>query len=119
MPRRKKSAAAKAEQPSRAELIRRTARTLGKPIRPRDIIAALKEEGVTVSSTLVSKTLAAAGFRRRRRRRRAGTSADARQTKTAGGSFNLEALIAAKSLIEKVGGVENAQAALSALKKLQ
>jgi hypothetical protein len=63
--------------------------------------------------------LAAAGFRRRRRRRRAGTSAFARQTKTAGGSFSLDALIAAKSLIEKVGGVENAQAALSALKKLQ
>jgi hypothetical protein len=34
-------------------------------------------------------------------------------------SLNLDALIAAKALIEKVGGVENAQAALGALKKLQ
>jgi hypothetical protein len=100
-------------------MIRRTARTLGKPVRPRDIIAALKEEGVTVSSTLVSKTLAAAGFRRRRRRRKARTSADVRQATSAGGLLNLDALIAAKTLIEKVGGVENAQAALSALKKLQ
>jgi hypothetical protein len=119
MPRRKKSTAAKAEQPSRAEMIRQTARTLGKRVRPRDIIATLRERGVTVSSTLVSKTLAAAGFRRRRRRRRVGNSADARQAAGAGGSLNLEALIAAKALIEKVGGVENAQAALSAMKKLQ
>ena len=118
MPRPKKSAAAKAEQPSRAEMIRQTAQTLGKRVRPRDIIATLREKGVTVSSTLVSKTLAAAGFRRRRRRRRAGTSADARQTTSAGGSLNLDALIAAKALIEKVGGVENAQAAHSALKRL-
>ena len=99
-------------------MIRQTAQTLGRRVRPRDIIAALKEQGVTVSSTLVSKTLAAAGFRRRRRKRRARTNADVRQT-TGGGSLNLDALIAAKALIEKVGGVENAQAALSALKKLQ
>src|SRR6266566_1066251 len=119
MPRRKKPAAAKAEQPSRAEMIRQTAQTLGKRVRPRDIIATLKEKGVTVSSTLVSKTLAAAGFRRRRRRRKLGGRADVRQTNSAAGPLNLDALIAAKVLIEKVGGVENAQAALSALKRLQ
>ena len=119
MPRPKKSAAANAEQLNRTEMIRQTAQTLGKPVRPRDIIAALKDKGVTVSSTLVSKTLAAAGFRRRRRRRRAGASTEARQTNSVGGSLNLDALIAAKALIEKVGGVENAQAALSALKRLQ
>jgi hypothetical protein len=119
MSRRKKSAAAKAEQPSRAELIRQTAQSLGRRVRPRDIIAALKDKGVTVSSTLVSKTLAAEGFRRRRRRRKLGAGAKARQAMSAGGSLNLDALIAAKVLIEKVGGVENAQAALSALKKLQ
>jgi hypothetical protein len=119
MPRRKKSAAAKAEQPSRAELIRQTAQSLGRRVRPRDIIAALKDKGVTVSSTLVSKTLAAAGFRRRRRRRKLGAGAEARQAMSAGGSLNLDALIAAKALIEKVGGVENAQAALSGLKRLQ
>ena len=38
---------------------------------------------------------------------------------TGASGLNLDALIAAKSLIEKVGSVENAQAALSALKKLQ
>ncbi len=100
-------------------MIRQTAQTLGKRVRPRDIIATLKEKGVTVSSTLVSKTLAAAGFRRRRRRRKLGGRADVRQTNSAAGPLNLDALIAAKVLIEKVGGVENAQAALSALKRLQ
>jgi hypothetical protein len=100
-------------------MIRQTAHTLGKPVRPRDIIAVLGEKGVTVSSTLVSKTLAAAGFHRRRRRRKVRSRVDVRPTNSAGGSLNLDALIAAKALIEKVGGVEIAQAALSALKKLQ
>jgi hypothetical protein len=98
-------------------MIRQTAQALGKRVRPRDIIVALKEKGVTVSHTLVSKTLHAAGFRRKRRRRKAG--ADALPAKSAGSSLNLDALLAAKALIEKVGGIENAQAAISALKKLQ
>jgi hypothetical protein len=102
---------------SKAELIRQTAQSLPKPIRPRDIIAKLKEQGVDVSYALVSSTLKAAGLRRRRRRRRAGASAA--RTPAAANGLNLDALIAAKSLIEKVGGVEIAQAALSALKKLQ
>ena len=119
MPRPKKSPAARAEQPSRAEMIRQTARAMGGKVRPRDIIAALKEKGVTVSSTLVSKTLAAAGFRRKRRRRKAGAGADSRPAMSAGSSLNLDALLAAKALIAKVGGIENAQAAISAMKKLQ
>jgi hypothetical protein len=119
MPLPKKTRAAKTEQPSRAEMIRQTARAIGGKVRPRDIIAALKEKGVAVSSTLVSKTLAAAGFRRRRRRRKPGAGGNARQAASGGGSLDLGALIAAKALIEKVGGIENAQAAISALKKLQ
>jgi hypothetical protein len=117
MPRPKKTRTAKAEQPSRAEMIRQTAKALGKRVRPRDIIAALNEKGVEVSSTLVSTTLAAAGFRRRRHGRKGSASADA--TNSTGHRLNLDALIAAKALIEKVGGFENAQAAISALKKLQ
>jgi hypothetical protein len=117
MPRPKKSAATKGEQPSRAEMIRQTAKALGKRFRPRDIIATLKEKGVTVSSTLVSKTLAAAGFRRRRRGRKGSTGPTT--PNSSGHGLNLDALIAAKALIEKVGGYENAKAALSALKRLQ
>jgi hypothetical protein len=114
MPRRKKPAAA---QPSKAEMIRQTAKTLGKRVRPRDIIAKLKEQGVEVSSALVSSTLKAAGFRRKRRGRKSGAAVVRARAATNG--LSLDALIAAKSLIEKVGGIENAEAAISALKKLQ
>jgi hypothetical protein len=114
MPRRKKPAA---EQPSKAEMIRQTAKSLGKKVRPRDIIAKLKEQGVEVSSALVSSTLRAAGLRPKRRRRKAAVK-KVRATATANG-LNLDALIATKALIEKIGGIENAEAAISALKKLQ
>ena len=102
---------------SKAELIRQTAQSIPKPIRPRDIIAHLKEQGIEVSYALVSSTLRAAGLRRRRRRRKAGVGAVGMPA--AANGLNLDALIAAKSLIEKVGGIENAQAAISAMKKLQ
>jgi arginine repressor len=101
---------------SKAELIRQTAQSIPKPIRPRDIIAHLKDQGVEVSYALVSSTLRAAGLRRRRRRRTAGGAV---AMPAAANGLNLDALIAAKSLIEKVGGIENAQTALSALKKLR
>jgi hypothetical protein len=62
-------------------------------------------------------TLRSAGYRRKRSGRKvAGVTAAAASSSN---GQNLDALIAAKSLIEKVGGLENAQAALSALKKLQ
>ncbi len=60
-----KKAAAKSGQVNKAEMIRKTAKSMGKTVRPRDIIAALKEKGVTVSSALVSKTLKRAGFHRK------------------------------------------------------
>jgi hypothetical protein len=41
------------------------------------------------------------------------------RTRATANGLNLDALIAAKSLIEKVGGIENAEAAISALKKLR
>jgi hypothetical protein len=104
----------KNDNASKAELIRQTAKALPKPIRPRDIIAALKEKGVSVSSQQVSSTLRAAGFRRRRRRKSVGTAS---QSPTANG-LNLDALLAAKALIAKVGSVEVAEEALRALRKL-
>jgi hypothetical protein len=118
VPRPKKPKAAEGEQPSRAEMIRQTARALGKRVRPRDIIATLKDKGVTVSHTLVSKTLHAAGFRRKRQprgRKAAGTTS---ATPALGNGLNVEALIAAKALIAKVGSVGVAEEALKVLKKL-
>jgi hypothetical protein len=114
MPRLKKSAS---EQLSKAEMIRQTAKSLGKSVRPRDIIAKLKEKDVEVSHALVSSTLKAAGFRRKRRGRTAGKRT-VRTPATANG-LSLDALIAAKLLIEKVGGIGKAEAAISALKKLR
>src|SRR6516225_8889499 len=110
MPRRKKPAST--AESSKADLIRQAAKSLGKKVRPRDIIAKLKEQGVEVSHALVSSTLRRAGLRPKRRRRKAEVK-KVRVTATAN-RLNLDALIAAKSLVEKVGGIENAEAAISA-----
>ena len=115
----KKAAAAAADngaagQINKAQRIREVAKTLGKKVRPKDVIAELAEEGITVSSAQVSTTLAAAGYRRKRRGKKSAVAA-----RNAGGNgLNLEALIAAKALANKLGGIEMAQEALAALKKL-
>jgi hypothetical protein len=100
---------------TKADLIRRAAQTLPKPIRPRDIIAALKAKGVEVSSAQVSTTLRASGFRRRRRSKNARVMAG---RVSPGNGINLDALLAAKALIQKVGSVDAAEEALRALKRL-
>jgi hypothetical protein len=101
-----------AESTSKAEMIRQTAKELPKPVRPRDIIAALNEKGTKVSSAQVSATLRAMGFRRRRRKSAARVEASSPN------GLNLDALLAAKALIAKVGSVEGAEEALRVLKKL-
>jgi arginine repressor len=115
----KKSAAVTSHadgQINKAQRIRDVAKTLGKKVRPRDVIAELAKEGITVSSPQVSSTLAAAGYRRKRHGKRTAVAATAHPA--SGNGLNLEALIAAKALIQKVGGIEVAQGALAALKKL-
>jgi hypothetical protein len=114
----KKRAAAKKEdssQPSKAQMIRDAAKALGKSVRPRDVIAKLAEQGVKVTSPQVSVTLRAAGYRRKRRGKKAAAAAAHPAT---GNGLNVEALIAAKALISKVGSVETAEEALRVLKKL-
>ncbi len=111
------SAAADPAGATKAERIRQTAKTMKKPVRPRDIISELAKEGMTVSSAQVSAVLREAGYRRRRRRRRG--AADTLSGRTTANGLNLEALLAAKTLIEKVGSVEVAEEALRAMKKLQ
>src|SRR6185437_3603354 len=56
---------------NKAEAIRVAAKSLGRKVRPRDVIAILKEQGITVSSAQVSTTLKAMGMRRTRRGRKA------------------------------------------------
>ena len=120
MAKRRKPRAADPEKINKAELIRQVAKTLGKKVRPRDIIATLREQGIAVSHPQVSKTLKAAGYRRRRRGKKPARSAVERTGgKSAGRPLDLEALIAAKALVEKLGGIAKVEAAISVLKKLQ
>jgi transposase len=99
---------------NKAERIRQAAKSLGKKVRPRDVIAELAKDGVVVSSAQVSTTLRAAGYRRKRRGRKAAGATPTVKTT----AFHLDSLLAAKAFIEKAGGVEQAEAALTALKKL-
>ena len=110
MPRPKKSATGEI---SKAEHIRQTAKKMGKKVRPKEIVAVLKEQGIVVTSQQVSTTLHAAGYRRRRR----GKKTTGAAAPIANG-LNLEALIAAKALIQKVGSIKAAEEALAAMKKL-
>ncbi len=105
-----------AGQVNKAQRIRDVAKTLGKKVRPKNVISELAKEGITVSSAQVSSTLSAAGYRRKRRGKK--TAAASATHPASGNGLNLEALIAAKQLIQKVGGIEVAQEALAALKKL-
>ena len=118
--RRKKPAHAKANHShggvNKAQAIRDAAKKLGKKVRPKDIIAALAAEGITVSSPQVSSTLKAAGYRRTRRISRAGSTASHGHSKST--DVSLEHLLAAKALANKLGGVEAAKKAIDVLAKL-
>jgi 23S rRNA pseudoU1915 N3-methylase RlmH len=111
--------AARSGKINKAERIRQVAKALGKKVRPKDIIAELAKEGVHVSSAQVSTTLSAAGYRRRGRKARAGAATGKSSAgKMSGAGLDLEALIATKALVQKVGGIENAEEAIRALKRL-
>jgi arginine repressor len=110
------AATSNAAETSKAQRIRDVAKTLGRKVRPRDVIAELAKEGITVSSAQVSMTLRSAGYRRKRRGRKVvGASAAAASSSN---GLNLDALIAAKALIAKVGSLDVAEEALRAMKKL-
>ena len=106
------------EHGQKAEAIRSAAKSLGKKVRPRDVIAMLKEQGIEVSSAQVSTTLKAMGMRRTRRGRGAGVRAAAPRAIGRTESISINDLIAAKKLVEQLGGIEQAKTAISALAKL-
>lgn len=103
---------------SKADLIRGVARESSGRVRPRDIIATLAERGIKVSSAQVSTVLRKMGMRRRRRRKGAGAATAARVASRGGAMLQLDHLLAAKRLCDKLGGVDAAKAALDALAKL-
>jgi hypothetical protein len=80
------------------------------------VIAELAKDGITVSSAQVSMTLCSAGYRRKRRGRKVAAVTAAAVSSSNG--LNLDALIAAKALIAKLGSVEVAEEVLRAMKKL-
>jgi hypothetical protein len=71
---------------------------------------------VKVSSPQVSVTLRAAGYRRKRRAKTVPAVSAAHAPPSNG--LNVEALLAAKALITKVGSVQAAEQAIQVLKKL-
>ncbi|HEV3023151.1 MAG TPA: SOS response-associated peptidase [Pirellulales bacterium] len=103
-PAAKRAAAPASSSPgsTKADAIRDVAKGMEKPVRPRDVIAALKAQGVKASSAQVSTVLRGMGMRRRRRRKSAaGGPATAVAANSAG--LNIDDLVAAKKLVGEVG----------------
>ena len=122
--RKKKVAAARAvsrngasKHGEKAEAIRAAAKSLGKKVRPRDVIAMLKKQGITVTSAQVSTTLKRMGMKPVRRGSKPGRPAAAVHA-TRSTSISIDDLIAAKKLVEQLGSLDAASQALSALAKL-
>ena len=82
---------------------------------PKEIMAGLKKQGVAVSATLVNKVKYQTGptknGRRKKKRGRPAAAATA-------SSVSFDALVGAKSLADKLGGVDRAKRALSMLERL-
>src|SRR5262245_8856766 len=93
---------------SKAQAIRDQFASLGAKARPKDVIAALKAKGIVVSSAQVSNIKASQ--RKGKSRGKAARAAD--------GTFTLEALVDAKKLADRLGGVEAARELLDALSRL-
>lgn len=123
-----KAAAKTGGKPSavnKSEEIRKVAKAMKekreKP-RPVAIIAALKKQGITVSSPQVSMVLKRMGFRPARRRRGASSRKPAgtvRATAVRSSNVSVDDLIAAKRVASQFGNADKAIAALSALKKFE
>ncbi len=90
---------------SKADAIRAMFKQLGSDARPRDVIAALKQQGVRVTSAQVSML-----------RGKAHKNGAARVQ--AGTAVSYDHLVAAKQLADRLGGVEKARRALESFAKL-
>lgn len=113
---RKPAAASAAGAATKADLIRAEIRRQGPRFRPRDVVAELEQQGVTVMSSHVIAIAKSLGMKRRRRGRPAGAVTRSSATRT--DRVSLDDLVAAKRLVEKLGGIEAASKALAALARL-
>ena len=117
-----------AKDVNKSEEIRKLAKMMRekseKP-RPVAIIAALKKQGIDVSSPQVSMVLKRMGFRPRKRRKNGGVKetvgvATTRKTSTGGtGTISIEDLLAAKKVVAQLGGTDRALATIAALKRFE
>ncbi|HVC98645.1 MAG TPA: hypothetical protein VND64_33570 [Pirellulales bacterium] len=99
---------------TKAEAIRTVAKSLPKPVRPRDVRSELAKQGIEASTTFIGKVLRSAGMKRKRRRKAAaGTAAPA-----VAASLSIDDLVAAKKLVGQVGSIEKVKVALAALARL-
>lgn len=86
--------------------------------RPKDIVAALGERGITVSSALVSNVLNAANKKAGKRKAVRRKAKPGPKPRAASQTVDLNALVEAKVFASKVGGVEKAQSILKTLGRL-
>lgn len=97
----------------------------GEKPRPVAIIAALKKQGVEVSSPQVSMVLKGMGFRPRKRRKHgspkdtAGVAAARKPAAVRSGAISIEDLITAKKVVAQLGGTDRALATIAALKRFE
>jgi len=113
---------------NKSEEIRKLAKAMQekneKP-RPVAIIAALKKQGIVVSSPQVSMVLKRMGFRPRKRRKNGSTKdlvAAAATRKPATGRadrISIEDLLTAKKVVAQLGGTDRALATIAALKRFE
>jgi len=106
-----------AARSTKAEAIRAVAKSLPKPIRPRDVRAELAKQGINATTTFIGKVLRAAGMKRKRRRKAAAGSA-APVVAATSAPISIDDLVAAKKLVGQVGSIEKVREALSALARL-
>lgn len=113
------TSSAAAGDESKADSIRRAVGGMGKRVRPRDVVAVLREEGIQVSFAQVGAVLKRMGMRRRSQRRAtAAPGAKRASAASAPVAISLDALIAAKKLADQLGSVQAAKQAMDALAKL-
>lgn len=112
---------------NKSEEIRTLAKAMkekGEKPRPVVIVAMLKKQGVDVSSPQVSMVLKKMGFRPRKRRQNGSPTAQktpaarkrmpARQV-----DISFEELLAAKKVVNQLGGTDRALATITALKQFE
>jgi hypothetical protein len=91
---------------NKATKIREAFEQLGHDARPKDVVALLAKKKIKVSSTQVSTLKGKLG----------GSRKNGSDSKDAG--ISLDALLAAKHFVEKIGSIGEAKAAVDALGKL-